>query len=183
MAKREAILRRRHPLSHGINCRRGFVAEAIRDLVFADSRYLAVFYPTIEKLVADPSLAVRACVASRYTPSRGMTPLALRWSSTLFNTDDRLLATKYVQELIHRGVREHLQHFAPLVQRMLHSDCDEVKKTGGTMACLARRYDFDADNLSEAALAGDEHCRLGACIVAKSNVLHADCRARGAKRR
>lgn len=164
-------------LNHGINTVRGYVAETIRDLVAADPRYVAVFSATIEKLVTDPSLAVRACVASTLLAvARHDTPLALRWSSILFDADDRLLATGYVQDLIHRGLREYFEHFAPVIQRMLRSVHEKVKEVGGSLACLARLYQAKADEISEAALAGDENCRLGACEVAKSNLVHTECR-------
>lgn len=45
------------------------------------------------------------------------------------------------------------------------------------LACLARLYHNAADPLAEAALSGDEQRRLGACEVAKSNLLHPECRA------
>jgi hypothetical protein len=165
-------------LTHGINSVRGFVAEAIRDLVYYDERYLSIFRSTIEKLVNDPSLAVRSCVASTlHAVARHDNPLALRWSSSLFEADDRLLATAYVQQFIHQGLRDYWTHFSAVIQRMLLSSHEKVKVAGGTLACLTRLYHLEADALSVAALKGDMHCRLGACEVAKSNLLIADCRA------
>jgi hypothetical protein len=85
-------------LTCGINSVRGYVAEAIRDLLFTDAQYLPIFTPTIERLVNDPSLAVRSCVASTLlAAARHDTPLALRWSVILLEADDRLLATAYVE--------------------------------------------------------------------------------------
>lgn len=164
-------------LTHGINTVRGHAAEAIRDLVFANSLYLAAFSPTIEKLAADPSLAVRACVASTISAvARYDTPLALRLMDQLLDTDERLLSTAYVGDFIRRSLREHFAHFIPTIERMLGSGHEKVKQEGGILACLARLYHKEADNLSEAALSGDEHNRLGACEVAKSNFLHAEWR-------
>lgn len=165
-------------LTHGINSVRGYVAECIRDLVCVDLRYLDVFTATIDKLVVDESLAVRACVASTLLAVvRHDVPLALRWSNLLFDADDRLLATAYVKKLIHQGLLEHFELFSSVIQRMLRSSHEKVKEAGGTLACLARLYYVEADTLSITALAGDQHCRLGACEVAKSNLLVADCRA------
>ena len=95
----------------------------------------------------------------------------------LLDADDRILATPYVREFIQLGLREHHEHFTPRIERMLRSKHDAVKKQGGILACLARLYHEPADSLSEAALSGDEHCRLGACEVAKSNLLQPECRA------
>lgn len=165
-------------LTHGINSVRGFVAEAIRDLVYNDARYLSIFRSTIERLVNDPSLAVRSCVATTLLAvSRLDTQLAIDWAGRLLDTDDRLLATHYVQDLIHQGMHERLDSFSPTIERMLRSSHEKVRESGGVLSCLARLYHERAEFLSEAALNGDENCRLGACEVAKSNLLLADCRA------
>jgi hypothetical protein len=165
-------------LTHGINCVRGHVAGAIRDLIVADARYVSSFSETIEKLVGDPSLAVRACVASTLLAvARHDVSQALWWSGTLFEADDRLLATEYVQRFINMGLEDHFERVAPVIQRMLGSNCEKVREAGGTLACLGRLYHDEADDLSEAALAGDEHCRLGACQVANSNLLDPETRA------
>lgn len=96
---------------------------------------------------------------------------------TLLDTDERLLGTDYVREFIQHGLREHFVHFAPTIERMLHSAHEEVRKQGGILASLARLYHDAADSLAVAALSGDESCRLGACEVAKSNFMHPMCRA------
>jgi hypothetical protein len=164
-------------LTNGINSVRGFAANAIRDLVYSDARYVSVFRSTIEKLAHDPSLAVRSCVASTlHAVACHDTPLALRWSSLLFDADDRLLATPYVQRFIQQGLPEHWTKFSAVIQRMLLSSHENVKVAGGTAACLARLNHLEADALSAAALKGDMHCRLGVCEVAKRNLLIAGCR-------
>jgi hypothetical protein len=165
-------------LTHGINSVRGFVAEAIRELVDNDARYLSIFHSTIDKLVNDRSLAVRSCVATTLLAvARLDTHLAIDWAGRLLNADDRLLATHYVQDLIHQGMRERLDSFSPTIERMLRSSHEKVRESGGLLSCLARLYHEKAEFLSEASLKGDEHCRLGACEVAKSNLLFADSRA------
>ena len=164
-------------LTHGINTVRGNAAETIRDLVLTDAKYLPVFTATIKTLVDDPSLAVRSCVASvLMAVARHDAPLALQWFDGLIDADDRLLGTAYVQRFIHELLRDKLANFTPTIERMLRSAYAKVREAGGTIACLARLYHESADVLSETALAGEQHCRLGACEVAKSNLLHAECR-------
>lgn len=164
-------------LTHGINTVRGHAAGAIRDLIKHDAAYLSAFSQALDNLVADPSLAVRAVVASTlFAVARHDTLLALRLMDNLLQADERLLGTAYVRDFIRASLAEHFDHFAPTIERMLRSSWDEVKKQGGILACLARLYREAADPLAEAALSGAEPCRLGACEVAKSNLLHPDCR-------
>ncbi len=165
-------------LTHGINSVRGHAAGTIRNLIKQDAKYLGDFYGVLDKLVADPSLAVRSVVASTlFAVARHDTPLALRLFSTLLEADEQLLRTAYVRDFIQTGLREHFERLAPTIDRMLHSSLDEVKKQGGILACLARFHHNAADHLAQKALSGDEACRLGACEVAKSNLLHPKCRA------
>ena len=164
-------------LTYGINTVRGYAADTIRDLLITDAQYLPIFAGTIVNLINDPSLAVRACVASvLLAVAYHDTPLAIQWSSTLFETDDRLLGTAYAQRFIHEGLRNHLEHSTSTIERMLQSSHAKVREAGGTLACLARLHHESADFLSEIALKGDSHTRLGACEVAKSNLLYAECR-------
>ena len=165
-------------LTHGINTVRGHAAGTIRNLIQHDATYLADFSDALDKLVADPSLAVRSVTASTlFAVAQHDTPLALRLKETLLDADERLLGTAYVRDFIQSGLREHYAHFAPTVERMMRSSREQVKKQGGILACLARLYHEAADPLAGAALSGDESCRLGACEVAKSNLLHSPCRA------
>jgi hypothetical protein len=165
-------------LTHGLNTVRGHAAGAMRALIHTDARYLTLFTPTIEKLVADPSLAVRACLASTLAvAAMHDTPQALQWMRRLLDADDRLLVTAYVGDFIRRGLRGHFDTFAPIIERMLRSEHEKVRQEGGLLACLARLYHERADPLSESALRGDAHCRLGACGVAGSNLLYPECRA------
>ena len=165
-------------LTHGINTVRGHAAGTIRNLIQHEATYLEDFSGALDELVADPSLAVRSVVASTlFAVARHDVPLALRLTGTLLEADERLWGTGYVRNFIQSGLREHFDHFAPTIERMLRSSRDEVKKQGGILACLARLYHETADHLAERALSGDEPCRLGACEVAKSNLLHSKCRA------
>ena len=79
-------------LTHGINTVRGRAAEAIRDLIVSDKNYVGRFSPLLPKLVTDPSLAVRACVASTLLAiARSDYPLAIRLFKTLLQPDKNWL--------------------------------------------------------------------------------------------
>jgi hypothetical protein len=165
-------------LQQGINTVRGRGVEAIRDLVFKDAAYLDVFRNAIEHCVRDPSLAVRACAAS--------TILAVavhdkQWAIALFKqlleADDRLLSSHYVEDFLARGLRAHVEDLRPVIERMLRSEIEKVRQAGGRLACLARLYHPQLEELAEAAIAGDPACRFGATEVASQNLAHPDCRA------
>lgn len=165
-------------LNDGINTIRGTAAWTIRDLIIANGRYIAIFSETIETMVNDPSLAVRACVVSTLRAvAKYDVPHALKWWDILLATDDRLLATHDVQDFIYCGLPKHMDHFSPIIQRMLESTVEKARETGGTLACLARLYHPDLNYLAEAAMKGDVQCRLGAADVASRNVMQVACRA------
>lgn len=163
--------------SCGINSIRGRVAELLRDLVSARPENLAVFLPTIEVMVDDPTLAVRSCVAKTLCAVTGCDiPLAIKLMDRLLEPDDRLLATPHVSHFIRWGIARHFDHYSPVVERMLNSAHDSVRKAGGTMACLARLHHERADALAEKALTGDRQTRIGASAVAHQNLVAPTCR-------
>lgn len=165
-------------LMHGINTVRGHVAEAVRDLIWSDKRYLATFRTTVDILIRDPSVAVRATVASTLMAVMVHdAPLARHLAIQLLESDARLLGTRYVEEFIHRAIREAFEPFSEVIRSMLKSEREKICRVGGKLACLARLYHVEADDMAEAALDGNESCRMGACEVAKSNLLHGECRA------
>ncbi len=165
-------------LMQGINCIRGQVAETIRELLWSDASYLGTFAPTIQKLVRDSSLAVRTCAATTLLAVDRHNPeLALTLAMELLDADERLLGTDYVVHLIHNGIRRDLEPFCSVIRRMLRSDNKKVTGAGGRLACLAALYHESGRDLAEAALTSAEACRQGACDVAKSNLLHVECRA------
>ncbi len=164
-------------LQHGINTVRGHGVEAIRDLVFINKGYLEKFRGAIEQCVLDPSLAVRACAPSTLVAvAVHNEPWAITLFKQLLETDDKLLNSHYVEDFLARGLRKHVEDFRPVIDRMLRSEMKEVRQSGGRLACLARLYHPELDELSEAAMSGDPACRLGATEVASQNLTNADCR-------
>jgi hypothetical protein len=165
-------------LTNGINSVRGYVAEAIRSLIFEDAHYLTVFTGEIRRLVNDPTLAVRSVAASTLHPVINHDrSLALQWFSDLVNTDDQILGVRFVQDFVQYSLWRSYNEVSPVIERMLSSQLAEVRNKGGTLAGLARLYHAEeAEALCKSALAGDESSRLGVAEVAKSNLLNPDCR-------
>jgi hypothetical protein len=170
----------------GINSVRGHGVEAIRDLILQDKAYIEIFAREVDHCVGDPSLAVRACAASTLI-ALGVhdMPAAIGLFKRLVDADDKLLATRYVDEFMGRGLRQYADDLRPIIERMLRSKVEKVREAGGRLACLARLYHPRFDDLSKAAMGGDVATRLGATEVARHNLTHSDCRSwcEGALRR
>ena len=172
-------------LNHGINTTRGRAAEAIRDLIRWDASYIDRFRTTIEKLVGDRSLSVRACAASviLYTANHDW-EFAFEQFDRLIEpqgdqTDsDCLLANPYVDRFIYHGLRDHFGRFRDIIERMLRSELSEISEAGARLASLAVLYEHDdAEDLVEKALRGNASQRRGVAQVASANIGREDCRS------
>ena len=171
-------------LDHGINTTRGLTAWAIRDLIGRDASYIERFRPTVERLVDDKSLAVRACAASSL-----LAVTAHNWEFALEQfhrlieprenqfDQDRLLATHDVVRFVHHSLREHFARVQYIIERMLRSELPETSEAGARLASLAVLYGHtEAEKLVEEALQGSPSQRLGVAQVASSNLRYPDCR-------
>jgi hypothetical protein len=164
-------------LTHGMNTTRGRAAEAIRDLLLTDAKYVARFRTTLEHLVNDKSISVRSCVASTLLAVTSHdTPLALDLFNKLDTADDGLLATQYAERFIYHGLRQYFAQLRPYVERMLRSKEPKVIESGARLASLAALYHEDAADLAKEAMSGNPSQRLGVAQVASSNIAYAECR-------
>ena len=164
-------------LTCGINTVRGRVAEELRNLLITDHRYLNVFLPTIEHLVRDPSISVRACVVSTLLGvAVHDVDLALAQFNALVKTDDALLATHYAEDFIRRGLSTHMAAMRPHIERMLRSEQSKVCQAGARLAALARLNHAEEEALSTTASSGDAAARLGVAEIAEHNFTHPACR-------
>lgn len=171
-------------LTHGINTTRGHAAWDIRNLILRDASYIERFRPTVERLVNDRSVAVRACA--------GLTLLAIINHDSKFALeqflrlaeprgsqidDDLLLVTRDVERFINYGLYEHFGRLRHIVERMLRSEQPETSKAGArlsSIALLLRRDDAGA--FVEEALRGNPSQRLGVAQVASANIGKAEHR-------
>jgi hypothetical protein len=127
-------------LSNGTNTARGSSAEMLGDLLIsdADGHRTALVAPSLNQLAEDPSVAVRACVAHLIAAClRHARAEAVEAFRRLLETDDRLLETPHVQNLIvYVGIGEPAL-IEPVIRRMLASAHEEVRKGGGGLAAYA----------------------------------------------
>ena len=147
---------------NGINVIRGQAAGAIQNLIVQDSTYLQRFETTLLHMIEDPSASVLSCVAGtlRAVAYHNM-PLALSLFGRMNLSEDRLLATTHVYQLIWSALREHFAQVRPLVERMLRSNEPEAVLAGARLAAIAALHHADAAHLEFEAFEGRSGERLG----------------------
>ena len=158
--------------AHGINTTRGRAADAIRDLILTNAAYIERFRPALDRMVRDPSAAVRSCVAGAL---RAVTFHDAALGMSLFQTmdlsEDGLLVTPHVFDFIRTGLHDRFVELRSLVERMLRSSEPEVREAGARLACIsAVLHESAADLADEALHGGNARSRLGIAQVAAANV-------------
>ena len=157
-------------LMNGINTTRGRAGEAIRALILRDAAYVERCRGTLDRMIQDPSAAVRACVAGTLHAVAYRDPaLGMSLFLNMDLSEDRLLATHYVHHFIHGNLPDRLAEVRPFVERMLWSPVPEVRQAGGRLAGIAALHGSAADLAAE-ALRGDARGRRGVAQVASANV-------------
>ena len=143
-------------LTHGINTTRGQAAWAIRDLIQRNSSYIERFRTTIERLVNDNSVSVRACVSSTLLAILGHdSEFALRQFLRLVESrnsqpsNDRLLATRDVQDFIRCGLYDHFEDLQIVIEKILRSNLPKTSESGARLASIALLLQHDRALLHE----------------------------------
>jgi hypothetical protein len=165
-------------LTAAINSVRGSAAEAMANLIFADSNRVTHLLPSIERVVRDPSIAVRCGVAGILTSvlkhDRG---LAIRLFEKLCDTEDALLKTHYVERFLFYALQTHFEKLEPIVERMIRSLEPEVATVGGRQACLASLFVEEARPLADHCISGTEGQQMGAAEVYAAHLRTASFRS------
>ncbi len=158
-------------LTAGINSARGRAAEAIAALIFRDAERTPIFSQALEKMVRDPSIGVRSCVASVLTAvlnhDRNLAVELFEW---LCNTEDVLLGTREVENFLLYAARTHFDKLKPILERMVDSTDADVAAAGARQACVASLDVEEARPLAEKCLSGTEAQREGAAEVYSANL-------------
>ena len=163
----------------GINSVRGAAAGTIARLVFAREENLAFFEPHLRNLVNDDSLPVRTCVAQALlSVLRHDRELAVDLFQTLCETDDRLLATHYVENFLRYAVKTNYEQLQPILARMMESDVEEVATIGSRQVCLASLESDEAMALAALCASGSKSLRLGMAQVYAANLKSSSFRSR-----
>ncbi len=154
--------------SNGINSVRGASADMLGDILIhdIDGHRTNLVVPSLNTLAADPSVAVRSCVAHLIAAClRHARPAALEAFEILVQADDRLLATRRVADLVVYVGWGNSGTIQPVITRMLASTFPEVRKVGGQLAAFAGLEWGLADLLETARTSADSATREGVASV------------------
>ncbi|MEO3862901.1 hypothetical protein [Acrocarpospora sp. B8E8] len=152
----------------GMNTARGSAVEILGDfLVYdADGSRTALVLPVLDRMAADPSIAVRSCAAHLiHATMRHARPEALKAFAQLINADDMLLATHKVTRLIAHLGYEDPDTAKPVIERMIRSPIFETRQAGGQLAALAAMQWGMSDLLDSVLAFDDVALRKGAASV------------------
>ena len=165
-------------LTNGINTSRGRAAQALARLIESDHQRIAYFQSALEKMVQDPSIAVRSCVAQALIAVlRFDRDLAVELFWKLCNTEDALLRTPFIERFMYFALQTHFKELAPILERMVNSEIPDVASTGARQSCLAALDLPEAAAIADLCLNGSESQRVGAAQVMAANIKVATCRS------
>lgn len=156
----------------GMNSDRGAAAEAIGHLLAPNEGYVDALVGAVKKLTNDPAVSVRASAAIAVGAlMRWRRDEAIHLITALVECDDRLLSVPPVVDLLRAAQSTHWPTVRPIVERMLGSSLDAVRRTGASLACVASLYEAGAEDLAERCVADpDGFIRRGAAEVFATNV-------------
>jgi hypothetical protein len=158
----------------GINSVRGFAAFSVHRLIYYDAKRISFFKPTLEKMVNDPSYAVKSCVAmifeAIFLHDKG---LAKNLFNKLYNMysddDDVLLSSRSIERFLYLNVRDNYKMILPILEKMVLSNMPEVAKKGAELISIASL-------ISESSLPQFDYCfnseiqRKGVANVFATNI-------------
>lgn len=165
-------------LTNGINTSRGRAAQALAKLIDGDQQRIDYFRSTLRKIVQDPSIAVRSCVAQALVAVlRFDREFAVQLFQQLCNTEDALLGTPFVERFMYFALQTHFRELSPILERMVDSEIPDVASTGARQACVAALDLPEAVGIADLCLNGSESQRIGAAQVMAANIKVATCRS------
>jgi hypothetical protein len=159
------------PYFHGINTMRGRAALAIGTLINHDPQYVERFEHTLQKMTEDRSEAALTCIAFalRAVAARDYLYAWGLFEKCCINTPG-LRSSKYGVDLARIGIRAHFDLVRPHIEALLRSPDSKTIELGSQLACIAALMHPEAEEMAEAAVAGDEVERLAAARVASANL-------------
>ena len=158
-------------LDHAINTVRGRAAGAMARIISADRSRIDYFLPAMEKMVRDPSVAVRSCVAEVLLAVLGHEEvLAIKLFQELCDMEEALLKAPFVERFLFFATRNNFLAMLPILERMVQSQDPDVATAGTRQVCLASLDHEETIQLAKICSAGTESQKIGAAQVMAANV-------------
>lgn len=155
----------------GLNSVRGGAAAVMADLMFDDPSRTAVFATAIDRMVDDPSAAVRSWVAEVLTAMLNTNrDRAVAFFIRLCETDDAMLAAPSVQRFLYHASYTHYQQLKPLLERMLNASHQKVVSVGTVVCCQRALVSDEGLALAQTCIQGAEAQRLAAAEILAINL-------------
>lgn len=164
------------PWENGMNTARGEASIVLGDLLVHDSdgHRTGLVVHAFDQLAADPVTAVRTCVAHVLAAGlRHARDQALAAFSVLVDTDDRVLATDPLEQLLIYVGYADPSLVLPVIDRMLKSPEEKVREAGGRQAAFAALELGQTALLGQVAGGGDPAARRGAAYTCAHRVAFA----------
>lgn len=122
----------------GMNSTRGIAALSLARLLFEDEDLIPIFYDTLKKIVNDPIISVRSCVAETLIGVLKHNPdLALEFFRELCDTNDILLSTRQIERFIFYILNDKFPNVSEIIYRMLFSEIRSVVEVGSRIIAYA----------------------------------------------
>ncbi|MCP4598419.1 hypothetical protein [Neptuniibacter sp.] len=164
-------------LINGINSVRGRASKAIATLIFSDPERCSYFLPILQRLVKDPSVAVKACVAETLVAVLNYDrDVAVELFVTLCKDEETLLGTRYVERFLFYATSTHFEPLKPILVKMLQSHITGVATAGTRQICLASLDQEEAIPIAQSYLSGEAQ-QIGAAEVFATNLRDSQFRA------
>ncbi|MBQ1089658.1 hypothetical protein [Streptomyces sp. B93] len=165
----------RDPWERGINTVRGAAVEMLGNILVhdADGRRTALLLPSLVQIAGDSSVAIRACAAHlvaaclRHAPDESV--VAFR---RLIDSEDRLLASHYVERLIFYISNRDVSIVHPVIRHMIASPVFKTRESGGRLAAYAGLELGVDDLLTEVRTSTDIAVRKGAAQMCAGRLPH-----------
>src|SRR5262249_34410816 len=154
-----------------LNLTRGAAALAVGSVINSDRARIDVMLPTLEQLVRDSSITVRAAVARALLGvMRHDRPTAIRLFNALCETEDSLLRTEGVALFLKANVATDYPALEAIITRMITAADEDTNKAGAWLACIAALFNSEAQTLAKTCLSASEAHRKGAAQVYAANL-------------
>ena len=150
-------------MTEGINTTRGIAAANMAVLIFQDVSTLLSFEHYLPSMVADPSMAVRACVAQTLLGIlRHNRDLAVQLFVTLCqDADPGLLEAPSIERFLGYALQTHFTPLSPILESMIEADREAINRVGVRLACSASLTLEAAYDLVRCCVSGNKALRLG----------------------